>query len=55
MGHANAAKRQLGVTLGGEAGAALVAQADLWMTRPGVKHPDRFTAMLLPGWRHPDA
>jgi eukaryotic-like serine/threonine-protein kinase len=48
--HAEAARRQLGVALGGDAGAALVSQADSWMADAGVRRPDRFTAMLVPGW-----
>jgi eukaryotic-like serine/threonine-protein kinase len=54
-GYAQAARRQLGVTLGGDEGAKLVNEADLWMTRRGIKRPDRFAAMILPGWTHPDA
>jgi eukaryotic-like serine/threonine-protein kinase len=55
MAYASVVKRQLGVSLGGDEGEALVTEADLWLTRQGIRRPDRFAAMMLPGWRHPDA
>ncbi len=51
--HAQAARRRLGETLGGEAGAKLVSEADDWMSGQGVRNPERMTAMLVPGWPHP--
>ncbi len=48
--YANATRRRLGETLGGDEGAKLLAQADGWMRGKGVRNPARMTAMLLPGW-----
>ncbi len=47
--HAAAARRQLGVLLGADAGAAMVGQADDAMRALGVRVPERYTRMLLPG------
>jgi hypothetical protein len=55
MGYFNVAKRHLGVVLGGEEGTTLVTEADLWLSRQGIKEPARFAAMMLPGWAHPDS
>ena len=46
--HAAAARRRLGMLLGGDAGDALVAAADAQMTAQGVVDPVRFTAMFAP-------
>jgi serine/threonine protein kinase len=51
--YAAAARRQLGVLLGGEEGNMLVEAADAWMAGQGVMRPDRMTAMLVPGWTYP--
>jgi len=53
--YAAAARRQLGQTLGNAEGQALIDKADTWMREQGVVRPDRLTAMLVPGWPHPDA
>ena len=47
--HAAAARRQLGVVLGGDEGAAMVSQADESMRGLGVRVPERYARMLLPG------
>jgi eukaryotic-like serine/threonine-protein kinase len=49
---AAAASRCRGELLGGEAGRALVAEADAWMATQSIKRPDRMARMLAPGaWR----
>jgi len=52
--YAAAARRQLGQTLDNAEGRALIDQADTWMKDQGVLRPDRISAMLVPGWPHPD-
>ena len=47
--HAAAARRQLGMLLGGEPGGAMAAQADEAMKTLGVRVPERYAQMLLPG------
>jgi hypothetical protein len=47
FGHA--ARRRLGVLLGGQEGARLVNDADAFLTRGGVSDPERYVRMLLPG------
>jgi hypothetical protein len=47
--HAASARRQLGVLLGGDGGAAEVAQGDEAMKARGVRVPERYAQMLLPG------
>jgi hypothetical protein len=47
--HGAAARRQLGVLLGGESGAATVSEADQTMKALGVRVPERYAQMLLPG------
>ncbi len=51
--HAAAARRQLGRLLGGDEGAKLIAAAEAWMAREEVVRPDRFVAMLAPGFDAP--
>jgi serine/threonine protein kinase len=48
--YAAAAQRRLGALLGGAEGKGLVATADARLIGEGVVRPDRFTAMLLPGF-----
>jgi eukaryotic-like serine/threonine-protein kinase len=47
--HSWAARYQLGSSLGGEEGAALVAQGEGAMTAEGVRAPARMAGLLLPG------
>jgi hypothetical protein len=50
--HAGAARYQLGLLVGGEAGRALVRQADEDMASRGVRAPARMAGRLVPGrWR----
>jgi hypothetical protein len=46
---AAAARRAHGELLGGEAGRALVAEADAWMAAQSIRRPDRMARMLVPG------
>ena len=48
--HAEVARRRLGALLGGDEGRALVARADAFMARQGIKRPDRWTAIHAPGF-----
>jgi len=45
---ASAARRRLGQVRGGDEGQALIAEADLALTRERVRKPSRFAAMLAP-------
>lgn len=47
--YAAAARHRLGLALGGEEGARLVDQAAGAMNAQGVRAPERFAAMLVPG------
>jgi serine/threonine protein kinase len=47
--HAAVAKRARGLRMGGPLGTSLVAEADAWLAAEGVKSPERFSAMVLPG------
>ena len=49
--HAAAARHELGLTIGGEEGAALVREAENAMTALGIRAPSRFAVMLVPGHR----
>jgi hypothetical protein len=49
-GFSVAARRQYGVMLGGESGAALVAEIDRQLTTQGVKNPARFISVHAPGF-----
>ncbi len=48
--YAAAARARLGALDGGEAGQAMVRTATAWLTKQGVKRPERFVAMLAPGF-----
>jgi hypothetical protein len=47
--HAAAARHQLGLLIGGEAGQALVQQGDDEMASRGVRAPARTASRLVPG------
>ena len=47
--HAAVARRRRGELLGGVQGAALLAEADAWMTGQAIRNPSRMAAMLAPG------
>ncbi len=47
--HAASSRLQLGVLLGGDTGAAMVEQAEEAMKTLGVRLPERYAQMLLPG------
>jgi eukaryotic-like serine/threonine-protein kinase len=53
--HGAAARYQLGLLLGGDEGAELVRDAVDVMTTRGVRAPERFAAMLVPGPFRSDA
>jgi hypothetical protein len=48
--HAACARRRKGEILGGEEGRRLVAEADAAMAAQGIMRPDRWTAMIAPGF-----
>jgi hypothetical protein len=50
---AAAARHRHGQLLGGDPGRALSAQAIAWYSAEGVRNPERFTRMLLPGFDPP--
>jgi hypothetical protein len=47
--YAETAQNRLGLTRGGEEGARLVEEAAGAMNAQGVRVPERFAAMLVPG------
>jgi hypothetical protein len=47
---AASARRRLGQLRGGDEGRALVEQADAWMRQQEIQRPDRWTAMIAPGF-----
>jgi serine/threonine protein kinase/tetratricopeptide (TPR) repeat protein len=47
---AAAARRRLGVLLGGDEGRDLVARADAWMAAQSIRNPERMAACLVPGF-----
>jgi len=50
MLYATAARRRLGVVLGGDDGRKLVKAADAWMGAEDILDPVRMTEMMLPGF-----
>jgi hypothetical protein len=46
---ARAAQRRRGQLLGGDEGAKLIAEADMWMATEGIIRPERMARMLVPG------
>ena len=46
--HAAASRWRMGELLGGDRGAALIAEARAWMTEQGIHNPTRMTAMRAP-------
>jgi eukaryotic-like serine/threonine-protein kinase len=48
--YAAAARRRLGKLIGGDEGAALVAEADAWLRGQLVKVPERMVDVLVPGF-----
>jgi Cdc6-like AAA superfamily ATPase len=48
--HAQVARRQRGVIIGGDEGHALVQAADAWMTEQLIESPARFAALYAPGY-----
>lgn len=44
------ARRRRGELIGGEEGAALVAEADTWMTGEAIVNPERMTEVFAPGF-----
>jgi len=48
--HAHAARRRLGVLLGGDEGRGLVESSDAFMTSQAIVEPARLTQMLMPGF-----
>jgi hypothetical protein len=48
-----AARRSLGMLLGGADGRAMVTQADSWMSAQNIRNPVQMTAMLTPGLAGP--
>jgi hypothetical protein len=48
--YAAAARRRLGEVRGGSDGAALVAEADRWLTERGIRNSARIVRVLVPGF-----
>jgi len=48
--HATAARRRLGVLIGGDEGASLLSQTDAWMREQQVANSDALTSMVAPGY-----
>lgn len=48
--HAACARRRLGALRGGSEGERLIAEGDRFMREQAIARPDRFTAMLAPGF-----
>ena len=48
--YAMAARRRQGESLGGKPGERLVAEADEWMAKQGIRDAEKMTRMLAPGF-----
>jgi len=48
--YAAVARRRLGSIVGGDQGAALIADADSWMANEGIEDPDRMSEVVAPGF-----
>jgi hypothetical protein len=48
--NAAAARRRLGILIGGDRGRALATEADACMASEQIRNPCRMTAMLAPGF-----
>jgi hypothetical protein len=48
--HAAAARRRLGLLLGGSEGTTMLKEGAAWMAARGIRNPARMTATLLPGF-----
>jgi hypothetical protein len=48
--YASASRRRLGALLGGDEGRALVERENEWQRGEAIRSPDRFTALLAPGF-----
>jgi hypothetical protein len=48
--YASASRRRLGALLGGDEGRALVERENEWQRGEAIRNPDRFTALLAPGF-----
>ncbi len=46
--HAAASRYRMGEFIGGDSGTALRAEVRDWMTRQGVRNPDRMIAKIAP-------
>jgi hypothetical protein len=44
------ARRRLAALVGGDEARDELAKSDAWMSAEGVVRPDRFTAMMAPGF-----
>ena len=51
--YAAAARRQLGMIIGGRRGAELIDMSEDWMRRQQIKNPAAFANMLAPGFSEP--
>ena len=49
--YAHAARRRLGILIGGDEGAELVTTADTWLKSQVVKVPEKMVEVLMPGFK----
>ena len=50
--YATAARYRLGQVEGGDGGRVMLDEAEIWLRDEGVESPERFVAMLAPGWEY---